>query len=114
MSTHIVLVTFTYVFVVVSWKDTLAILLCMHNSLCVLFQYQKMPMQYTNIQIFLEEKYKFHKKKDILLIFTQNKYCVHTLDAPRRGGSNEYPQSMFWSKNKKKKIYTPANHCCTV
>ena len=25
----------------------------------------------------------------------------------RRGGSNEYPQSMFWSKNKKKR-YTPA------
>ena len=25
----------------------------------------------------------------------------------RRGGSNEYPQSMFWSKNKKNK-YTPA------
>ena len=25
----------------------------------------------------------------------------------RRGGSNEYPQSMFWSKNKKNR-YTPA------
>ena len=30
------------------------------------------------------------------------------LEPPRRGGSNEYPQSMFWSKNKKNR-YTPAN-----
>ena len=26
------------------------------------------------------------------------------LELPRRDGSNEYPQSMFWSKNKKKDI----------
>ena len=31
----------------------------------------------------------------------QNKDCGYTLEPPRRGGSNEYPQSMFWSKNKK-------------
>ena len=30
------------------------------------------------------------------------------LEPPRRGGSNEYPQSMFWSKNKKNRN-TPAN-----
>ena len=29
------------------------------------------------------------------------------LELPRCGGSNEYPQSMFWSKNKKNR-YTPA------
>ena len=38
------------------------------------------------------------KKIDIFLIFAQNiDFGVHN----RRGGSNEYPQSMFWSKNKK-------------
>ena len=26
--------------------------------------------------------------------------CLYTLEPPRRGGSNEYPQSMFWTKNK--------------
>ena len=31
----------------------------------------------------------------------------------RRGGSNEYPQSMFWSKNKKNR-YTPANPFCYI
>ena len=39
------------------------------------------------------------------LIFAQNIDCVYTLEPPRRGGSNAYPQSMFWSKNKKKKVY---------
>ena len=35
------------------------------------------------------------------LFFAQNIDCGYTLEPPRRGGSNEYPQSMFWSKNKK-------------
>ena len=42
------------------------------------------------------------KNFDIFLIFAQNIDCGYTLEPPRRGGSNEYPQSMFWSKNKKK------------
>ena len=41
------------------------------------------------------------------LIFAQNIDCGYTLKLPRRGGSNEYSQSMFWSKNKKNR-YTPA------
>ena len=47
------------------------------------------------------------KKFDIFLIFAQNIDCGYTLEPPRRGGSNEYPQSMFWRKNKKNR-YTPA------
>ena len=31
----------------------------------------------------------------------QNIDCGYSLEPPRRGGSNEYPQSMFLSKNKK-------------
>ena len=48
---------------------------------------------------FIREKYP--EKNDIFLIFAQNIDCGYTLEPPRRGGSNEYPQSMFWSKNKK-------------
>ena len=47
------------------------------------------------------------KKIDIFLIFAQNIDCGYTLEPPRRGGSYEYPQSMFLSKNKKIR-YTPA------
>ena len=45
-----------------------------------------------------------------VIIFAGNIDCGYTLEPPRRGGrggSNEYPQSMFWSKNKKNR-YTPA------
>ena len=51
-------------------------------------------MQYTAIFIAIKKQKKF----DIFLIFAQNIDCGYTLEPPRRGGSNEYPQSMFWSK----------------
>ena len=58
-----------------------------------------------NIQriFFSCKKLKFHQKNfDIFLIFAQNIDCGYTLEPPNRNGSNEYPQSMFWNKNKKK------------
>ena len=41
-------------------------------------------------------------KIDIFLIFAQNIDCGYTLEPPHPGGSYEYPQSIFWSKYKKK------------
>ena len=38
----------------------------------------------------------------IFLISAQNIDCGYSLEPPQRGGSNEYPQSMFLSKNMKK------------
>ena len=35
------------------------------------------------------------KKSDILSISDQNIDCRYSLEPPRRGGSNEYPQSML-------------------
>ena len=35
----------------------------------------------------------------LFLRFAQKIDCGYTLEPPRRGGYNEYPQSMFWSKN---------------
>ena len=70
--------------------------------------YANMSVQYTAI---------FHCCKNdnfqmkffvIFLIFVQNIDCGYTLEPPQRGGSNEYPQSMFWSKNKKN-MYTRVN-----
>ena len=59
-------------------------------------------MQYTGIFLALKIDNFQQKSFDIFLIFAQNIDCGYTLEPPRRGGSNEYPQSMFWSKNKKK------------
>ena len=50
---------------------------------------------------------------DIFLIFAQNIDCGYTIEPPQRGGSNEYPQSMFWSKNKKIML-TPVNPSFTI
>ena len=46
-------------------------------------------------------------------MFAQNIDCGYKLEPPRRGGSNEYPQSMFWSKNKKNR-YTPPYPSFTI
>ena len=49
-------------------------------------------------------------------ISVQNIDCEYTLEPPRRGGSNEYPQSMFLSRNKKFNVYPckPQFHCIKV
>ena len=80
---------------------------------CSNSHYENMPMQYTDIfKIVKNENFQL-KIFDIFLIFAQNIDCGYTLEPPRRGvltrrgGSNEYPQSMFLSKNKKNR-YTPA------
>ena len=60
------------------------------------FHCENMPMQYT-------ELFKVEKRNDnfqqklfaIFLIFAQNIGCGYTLEPPPRGGSNQYPQSMF-------------------
>ena len=54
------------------------------------------------------------KNFDIFLIFAQNNDFGYSLEPPRRGGSNEYPQSMFWSKNKKKYVYPCIPQCCYI
>ena len=41
------------------------------------------------------------KNSDIFHIFAKNIDCGYSLEPPCRGGSNEYPQAMFLSKNKK-------------
>ena len=45
------------------------------------------------------------KNTDIFHIFVQNIDCGYSLEPPRRGGSNEYPQSMFLDKNMKNNVY---------
>ena len=45
------------------------------------------------------------KNSDIFHISAQNIDCVYSLEPPRGGGSNEYPQSMFLSNHKKNNVY---------
>ena len=57
---------------------------------------------------FTTNKKTFQIKNSIFHISAQNIDCGYSLEPPRRGGSNEYPQSMFLSRNKKI-MYTPVN-----
>ena len=67
---------------------------------------------YSNILKILQpkkkkKKGKFSQKKslDIFHIFAQNIVCGYSLEPPRRGGSNECPQSMFFLSTKKNNGY---------
>ena len=65
-------------------------------SLCP--HYANMSVQYTAIFHGCKNDNFQIKIFDIFLIFAQNIDCGYTLEPPQRGGSNEYPQSMFWEK----------------
>ena len=45
------------------------------------------------------------ENSDIFHISAQNIDCGYSLEPPCRGGSNEYPQSMFLSRNNKNIVY---------
>ena len=71
-------------------------------------------MQFVNIKTrlfkyienFTSKNWTFSDKKtDIFHISAQNIDCRYALEPPRRGGSNEYLQSIFLSRNKKNNVY---------
>ena len=53
---------------------------------------------------FTTKNWKFSDKNSDIYFFyisAQNIDCGYSLERPRQGGSNKYPQSMFLSRNKK-------------
>ena len=58
------------------------------------------------IENFITKHWKFSdKNSDIFHISAQNIDCGYSLEPPRRGGSNEYPQSIFWAEIRKNNVY---------
>ena len=53
------------------------------------------------------------KNSDIFHFSAQNIDCGYSLEPPRWGGSNEYPQFMFWAEIRKL-MYTPVNPSFTI
>ena len=80
----------------------------MLHSMYVLLPLRKHA--YSNVQYILTtKKWKFSdKNSDISHTIGQNIDCGYLLERPRWGGSNEYPQSMFWAEIRKI-MYTPVN-----
>ena len=54
------------------------------------------------------------KKNDSFHISAHNIDCGYSLKPPRRGGSNEYPQSMFSSRNKQNNVYPCTPQFCYI
>ena len=58
------------------------------------------------MKILLPKNENFHiTNSDIFIIFLLKIDCGYSLEPPRRGGSNEYPHSMFLSRNKNNNVY---------
>ena len=60
---------------------------------------------YSNVLKFYHKKKFSNKISDIFHISVQNINCGYSLDLPQQGSSNEYPQSMFLSRNKKNNVH---------
>ena len=70
-----------------------------NNKTCPCINIQRF---FTTVKI---ENLSRNKRDILLIIFDQNIDCRYTLEPPRRGGSNEYPQSMFWKKHRYTLLY---------
>ena len=67
--------------------------------------YENMPIQIYG-KFYHQKMKNFQiKNSNIFHISAQSIECEYSLEPPWRGGSNEYPQSMFLSRNKKNNVY---------
>ena len=76
--------------------------------------YENTPIQiYGKFHLQKTEIFRIKKNSDIFHISAQNIDCGYSLEPPRRGGYNEYPQSMFYAVIRKR-MYTPVNPSFTI
>ena len=80
------------------------------KHVCPANKFQNIHYENTHILIYCKfhlQKLNFFQMKncDIFHISAQNIDCRYSLEPPRRGGSNEYLQSMFSSRNKENDVY---------
>ena len=86
---------------------------CTHITFCIASNITQTRL-FKYIENFTTKNWKFSdKNSDIFHISAQNIDCGYSLEPPRRGDSNEYPQSMFWAEIKKI-MYTPVNPSFTI
>ena len=85
------------------------------TSVCICLPFALRKHAYSNILNILQPKTEncYIKNSNIFHIPAQNIDCGYSLEPPRIGGSNEYPQSKFLSKIRKI-MYTPVNPSFTI
>ena len=76
----------------------------------IVFHYENMLIQiYRQFHHQKKKKtkiFQIKKNSDIFHISAQNIDCGYPLEPPQQGSSNEYPQSMFLSRNMKNNVYS--------
>ena len=70
-------------------------------------------LKYTEYFTNKNDNFSDKNNSDIFHISAQNIDCGYSLEPPRRGGSNGYPQSMFCAEILKI-MYTPVNPSFTI
>ena len=82
-------------------------------TILYIYHYENTPIQiYRKISSPKTENFQI-KIHDIIHVSAQNIDCGYSLEPPRIGGSNEYPQSKFWAEIRKI-MYTPVNPSFTI
>ena len=76
-----------------------------HDKSAVLLFQSKAPCKENDFITKTKKMKMFSYNSDIFRISAQNIDCVYSLEPPRRCGSNEFPQSVFLSRNKKDNVY---------
>ena len=71
----------------------------------ITFNYKNTPFKINRIEKTLKNEIFLIENSDIVHISAQNIDCGNSLEPPRRSGSNEYPQSMFFKRNKKDYVH---------
>ena len=104
----LICIVWAYMVCTTQWEMTQDVLFCLLRK-----------HAYSNILKILHQKKKKKKEiiqtknTDIFHISSQNIDCGYSLEPPRRGGPNEYQQSMGFSKTRKI-IYIPVNNSFTI
>ena len=85
------------------------------DYILLFYNFTTKTLLFKYIENFTTEKGKFSdKNSNIFHISAQNIYCGYSLEPPRRGGSNKYPQSMFLRNKKNVYPYKPQFYCIKV
>ena len=72
---------------------------------------KKADLWHARLQITQQQIRRFFHRKNAEIFLDENICCGYSLEAPWRGASNEYPQHMFSSRNKKNIMWIPPLIC---
>ena len=90
----------------VCWRSLIRVFVVRMKKLYMLSYPITKTRLFNYTENFTTKNWKFSdKNSNIFHSSAQNIDCGYPLEPPRQGASNEYPQSLFLSRNKKNNVY---------